>query len=154
MKKMEMLLNHLQDHKMIVFVAVVITFDLFVGVLRAIKERKPNSTIGIDGAIRKVGMIGCLCFLLALDFMMKINIVGWLPQQMLDIIGVIGLDVVGLSDMFGLMFIIFEMLSIVKNWALLGLPMFKGINAWILNFLETFTDELPTTNKNKLGDKE
>ena len=38
------------------------------------------------------------------------------------------------SDLFGLLFACFEMLSIIKNWTLLGLPMFKGVNEWCLNF--------------------
>lgn len=48
---------------------------------------------------------------------------------------------------FLVLFIIFELLSILKNWALLGLPMFKGVNEWITDFLKTFTEELPADDK-------
>ena len=51
--------------------------------------------------------------------------------------------------MFALLFIVFELLSILKNWALIGLPMFKGVNEKVTGFLETFTDEMPSTNKNE-----
>lgn len=61
MEKMEMLFNYLQAHRMLVLVAFVIIFDLFLGVMRSFKEKKTNSTIGIDGMIRKVSMIACQC---------------------------------------------------------------------------------------------
>lgn len=32
---------------------IIICLDVFFGILRAIKQRKLNSTIGIDGIIRK-----------------------------------------------------------------------------------------------------
>ena len=51
--------------------------------------------------------------------------------------------------MFALLFIVFELLSILKNWALIGLPMFKGVNEKVTRFLETFTDEMPSINKNE-----
>lgn len=53
------------------------------------------------------------------------------------------MDNIGISDVFSVLFVVFELLSILKNWALMGLPMFKGVNEWIEKFLETFTEELP-----------
>lgn len=146
---MDLLLNYIQGHTMLVLVATVIVFDLFLGVMRALKEKKINSAIGIDGMIRKVSMVACLLFLVFLDFVVKIDLIGWLPEQILQIFKTFGINVVGISDVFALMFICFELLSVLKNWTLIGLPMFKGIDDWIQNFLETFTDEMPTTNKNQ-----
>ncbi len=147
--EMKMLLNYLQLHRMLVAVIIVILFDLFLGIMRAFKEKKTNSTIGIDGMIRKVSMLACLLFLVALDFLIKLDLIGWLPSQMLDIFKTIGISSVGISDVFALLFIVFELLSILKNWALIGLPMLKGVNKKLTDFLETFTDELPSTNKNE-----
>ena len=42
---------------------IFIVFDIIFGILRAIKEKEINSTIGIDGMIRKVGMIISTIFL-------------------------------------------------------------------------------------------
>lgn len=145
---MEQLLNYLMLHKMIIFVIIAIIFDTFIGVLWALKDKRVNSTIGIDGMIRKVGMLGCIVFLVIVDYLLKLNLVGWLPADVLEVFSVIGLDYVGISDLFGLLFVAFEILSIIKNWAMLGLPMFRGITDWVTTFLETFTDELPTTDKN------
>lgn len=147
--EMKMLFNYLQLHRMLVAVIIVILFDLFLGIMRAFKEKKTNSTIGIDGMIRKVSMLACLLFLVALDFLIKLDLIGWLPSQMLDIFKTVGISSVGISDVFALLFIVFELLSILKNWALIGLPMFKGVNEKLTDFLETFTDELPSTNKNE-----
>lgn len=149
MKSMDMIYNHLQSHVMLVLVLIAIVFDLFLGVMRSFKERKPNSTIGIDGMIRKTSMIVCLLFLIVLDFLISFNLIGWLPETILSIFKMLNIEVIGISDVFALLFILFELLSILKNWALIGLPMFRGVNEWISNFLETFTDEMPTTNKNK-----
>lgn len=149
MKSMNMIYSHLQTHVLLVLVLIAIVFDLFLGVMRAFKERKPNSTIGIDGMIRKTSMIVCLLFLIVLDFLISFNLIGWLPEAFLSIFKMLNIEVIGISDVFALLFILFELLSILKNWALIGLPMFKGINDWITNFLETFTDEMPSTNKNK-----
>ena len=95
------------------------------------------------GMIRKASMLVCLVFLVCLDFLLGINLIGWLPDSILNIFKVINLNCIGISDVFSLLFVIFELLSILKNWSLMGLPMFKGVNDWINNFLDTFTEELP-----------
>ena len=92
---------------------------------------------------RKTSMLACVVFLVCLDFLLHINLIGWLPEQILQIFKIIHMDNIGISDVFSVLFVVFELLSILKNWALMGLPMFKGVNEWIEKFLETFTEELP-----------
>lgn len=145
---LEMMVAYLGQHKVITLVIFAIIFDLFIGVLLACKNKKTNSTIGIDGMIRKVGILGSIVFLVFVDFLLKINFIAFLPDRILDIFKAIGMSAIGISDLFGMLFAVFEAMSILKNWTLLGLPMFKGVNEWIQNFLETFTDEMPTTHKN------
>lgn len=145
---MEILLNYLQNHKMLSIVAMIILLDTILGSILSVKEKKTNSSIGIDGMTRKVSMIACLMFLVAFDFLIKLDLIGWLPSQILNIFKTFGISTVGISDLFALLFIAFELLSVLKNWMLLGLPMFKGVNEKVTGFLETFTDEMPTTNKN------
>ena len=41
---------------------IVIIMDIVFGVLRAIREKKINSTVGIDGMIRKTGMLLSVIF--------------------------------------------------------------------------------------------
>lgn len=145
---MEGFLLSLQSHKTIIIVAFVIVFDLVLGCLRAVKEHRINSTIGIDGAVRKATMIVCLIFLVAFDYFVGLNIIGWLPESIISIFSSIGAKTIVISDVVALMFIVFELLSVIKNWTLIGLPMFKGVNDKLTDFLVTFTDETSQTNKN------
>lgn len=92
---------------------------------------------------RKTSMLACVVFLVCLDFLLHINLISWLPEQILQIFKLIHMDNIGISDLFSVLFVVFELLSILKNWTLMGLPMFKGVNEWIRKFLETFTEELP-----------
>lgn len=140
---MDVLLNYLHQHTTIIIVAVAIIFDTLLGFFLSVKDKKTYSSIGIDGMIRKASMLACIVFLVCLDFILHINLMGWLPEQILQIFKIIHMDNIGISDVFSVLFVVFELLSILKNWALMGLPMFKGVNEWIEKFLETFTEELP-----------
>ena len=140
---MDILLNYLHQHTTIIIVAVAIIFDTLLGFFLSVKDKKTYSSIGIDGMIRKASMLACIVFLVCLDYILHINIIGWLPEQILQIFKIVHMDNIGISDVFSVLFVVFELLSILKNWALMGLPMFKGVNEWIEKFLETFTDELP-----------
>lgn len=140
---MDVLLNYLHQHTTIIIVAVAIIFDTLLGFFLSVKDKKTYSSIGIDGMIRKASMLACIVFLVCLDFILHINIIGWLPEQILQIFKIVHMNNIGISDVFSVLFVVFELLSILKNWALMGLPMFKGVNEWIEKFLETFTEELP-----------
>ena len=63
-------------------VALAIVFDTIMGVLRACKERKFNSCVGINGAIRKVGMILSILFLHLADVVVSINLIGFIPKEL------------------------------------------------------------------------
>lgn len=106
-------------NKIIQLVVLAIVCDTVFGVLRAIKEKKFNSCAGIDGAIRKVGMLISLVFMLAIDVLIKINLIGFIPEQARTYLG---LDTVGVAEFFALLYIAYEVVSIFKNMALCGLP--------------------------------
>ena len=110
-------------NKIIQLVVLAIVCDTVFGVLRAIKEKKFNSCAGIDGAIRKVGMLISLVFMLAIDVLIKINLIGFIPEQARTYLG---LDTVGVAEFFALLYIAYEVVSIFKNMALCGLPV-KGM---------------------------
>ena len=50
---------------------IFIVIDVFFGILRSIKEKTLASSIGIDGIIRKVGMIASIIFCIIIDKMIK-----------------------------------------------------------------------------------
>jgi len=130
-------------NKIIQLVVLAIVCDTVFGVLRAIKEKKFNSCAGIDGAIRKVGMLISLVFMLAIDVLIKINIIGFIPEQVRTYLG---LDTVGVAEFFALLYIAYEVVSIFKNMALCGLPV-KKVWEKVREFLAKYTDELPDTDE-------
>lgn len=123
-------------------VALAVIFDTFMGVFRAIKERKFNSCVGIDGAIRKVGMIVSIIFLSVADRILSINLIGFIPSSLWTDLGIQTPAVIGMAEFFSLLFIAYEVVSILKNMTLAGLPVKKLWNA-VKNFLEKYTEELP-----------
>lgn len=142
MKIMEFI-NTAAHNKIIVLVILAIVFDTIFGVLRAVKEKKFNSCAGIDGAIRKVAMVISLVFMLAIDMLIKINLIGFIPEAAR---GYLGIETVGVTEFFSLLYITYEITSIFKNMALCGLPV-KKVWASVRDFLSKYTDELPDTDE-------
>lgn len=58
----------------------------------------------------------------------------------------LGLDTVGVAEFFALLYIAYEVVSILKNMALCGLPV-KKIWEKIREFLSNYTEELPDTEE-------
>jgi len=136
---MENFLELVRLHSIILLVAFFIMGDMFFGTLRAIKQRCFNSCVGIDGAIRKISMIAALVFLVIVDSAVHINLVSYVPPEVLQAIGI---ETVGLTELFGLLFAAYEAVSILKNMAICGLPI-KKIETAVRAFLGKYTDELP-----------
>ena len=122
----------------LVLIAVVI--DTIFGVLRAIKERRFNSNFGINGAIRKCGMLVCLLALVTVDHIVAVNLIGFIPQEVRAVMAV---DRIGTMEFFAILFVAYEIISILKNMYLCGLPV-KKIWQTVKAFLQKYTDELPT----------
>lgn len=142
MKIMEFI-NVAAHNKVIELVVLAIVFDTIFGVLRAVKEKKFNSCAGIDGAIRKVGMLISLVFMLAVDMLVKVNLIGFIPEAVRNRLGFTS---VGVAEFFAFLYITYEVVSIFKNMALCGLPV-KKVWASVRAFLEKYTDELPDTDE-------
>ena len=130
---------------------VVIVLDTIFGVLRAIKERNINSCIGIDGIIRKVGMLIAIFFLALIDRIVNINLIGFIPE---DIREIAQFNNVGISDLFTIMFVIFEILSIFKNAILCKLPIPKKLQEFLERIMEEFTGEIKQENYNVINTSE
>lgn len=125
---------------------VVIVLDTILGILRAIREKGLNSCIGIDGMIRKVGMLIVMIFLIIIDHIIDLNLIGFIPENARD---VLQLKDVGISSLFNILFIIFETLSIFKNMILCKLPIPKKLQSYLENIMKEFTGEI----KEKEGEK-
>lgn len=123
-------------------VALAIVFDTLMGLLRAIKEKSFNSCFGINGAIRKVAMVLCTLFLGLADKIICLNLIGFIPKDLWILIGIQTPAVIGLMEFFAILFIIYEIVSILKNMTLAGLPV-KGLWVKVKTFLSRYTTELP-----------
>lgn len=138
----EFMLNAMEiihQHHIIVLVALMVCADTIFGFLRAIKQHKFNSSFGIDGAIRKITMLLSLVFLVLLDTAVHINLIGFMPE---DVLLAIGLTTVGTTEFFGILYISYEAVSILKNMTMCGLPV-KSAETKLRDFLSKYTDELP-----------
>ena len=118
---------------------IFIVLDVIFGVLRAIKEGKLNSTIGIDGIIRKVGMIITICVSILIDMIVSVDLIGFIPE---NVKVVLGLSKVGCSMIFNIIYIIFEILSIFKNMYKCKLPLPKKLKVFLEKMLKEFTSEI------------
>ena len=134
--------NNLMKNNMFKVLIIVIVMDIVFGVLRAIREKKINSTVGIDGMIRKTGMLLSVIFTAMIDVVINLNLIGFIPD---DIKGALKLDYVGFNEMFTLLYIIFEFLSISKNMVLCKLPIPSKWQKTLENFFKKFTGELDKT---------
>jgi toxin secretion/phage lysis holin len=118
---------------------IVIVLDTILGILRAIREKGLNSCIGIDGMIRKVGMLIVMIFLIVIDHIIDLNLLGFIPENARNILQ---LKDVGISSLFNILFIIFETLSIFKNMILCKLPIPKKLQSYLENIMKEFTGEI------------
>ena len=123
-------------------VALAIVFDTLMGLLRAVRERKFNSCFGINGAIRKGAMMLCIILLGIADRIIGLNLIGFIPKDLWPLIGIQSPAVIGLMEFFAILFIIYEIVSILKNMTMAGLPV-KGLWMKVKVFLSRYTTELP-----------
>ena len=124
----------------IIFYLIITTIllDIFLGSLRALKERKWNSTVGINGILRKTAMIGSSIFLIIIDSILKIDLLFFIPKE---ITNALNLNEVGIFELFAIMFILYEITSILKNMVKCGLPIPKKIKTTIEKLLNNLTSE-------------
>lgn len=121
--------------RLVIFAVIV---DTIFGIGRAIKERELNSSIGIDGAIRKIGMVISILFCVMTDMLVHVNLLRFLPKEIQDYMG----GPIGTVEFFGLLYLGYESVSTLKNMALCGLPVRRVWDA-VRKFLSKYTDELP-----------
>ena len=124
----------------IIFYLLVISIllDVFLGSIRAIKDRSWNSTVGINGILRKTAMIGSSVFLIVVDSILNIDLLFFIPDEVLNFLYI---NSVGIFELFGIMFILYESSSILKNMVLCGLPIPLKIKKAIEKFLSDMTSE-------------
>lgn len=136
-------INLLINNKNIQLLVIFICLDVIFGFLRSIKERKTNSTIGIDGIIRKTGMMITIIVTLVLDKMCNIDLIAFIPE---DFKNYLHLGNCGITLLFNSLYIIFEILSIMKNMRKCKIPLPKQLNNFLDKLLSEFTEEIKKEN--------
>ena len=126
------------NNKSIRYLSIFIVMDVIFGFLRSIKEHKTNSTIGIDGIIRKTGMLITIIITIALDKLTGIDLIVFIPEKIKTSIGI---GKCGISLLFNSLYIIFECLSIMKNMRRCGIPLPRKLNNFLDKLLKEFTSE-------------
>lgn len=132
-------ISYLLNNEAVKVLIVFVVLDTIFGILRAIREKSINSAIGIDGIIRKVGMLISILFLSLVDYITSINLIGFIPSQIREFVGI---ETIGISALFNLLFIIFEALSVLKNMILCKLPIPKKLQEKLEEIFNEFTGEI------------
>lgn len=141
MEFLEQLKVALLSSPFFIVLLIMVGADMIFGSLRAAKYRKWNSSIGIDGGIRKVAMLfACIC-LTMIDLILHLNVLSWLPEEAQNAVAMIGFEKMAIAELFTLLFIMYEATSVLKNFALCGLPLPKGLRQKLAKWLDTMTDE-------------
>lgn len=143
METVERIIFNLALNTFVRLVVVAVVMDTIFGIGRAIREHKFNSSVGIDGAIRKIAMIVSIVFLGAVDALVHINLIAFIPEETRNYLPT---ATIGLAEFFSLLYICYEVVSILKNMALCGLPV-KGLWKKVQEFLGKYTKELPDTEE-------
>ena len=131
-------------------VMALVVMDTIFGCLRAIKEKSFNSNIGINGTIRKVGMLLSLVCCAYLDTIISLNLIGFIPDAIRAYLPV---DHIGITEFFAVIYIVYEILSVLKNMTLSGLPVGK-IWKKLKEFLTENTGEIVDSDDEEVKEHE
>ena len=134
----------LTQSKIVQLVAILVIMDIIFGCLRAVKEKEFNSTIGINGLIRKAGILISLLFMGMIDNVITLDLIGFIPDAIKQYLPV---SHVGCLEFFGIIYIIYEVLSVLKNMTLSGLPLRRVWEA-VKKFLQANTSEIMVLDDN------
>ncbi len=135
----EKIIDILNSKYTLKIILLLIALDVILGSIRALKEHKWNSTVGINGLLRKGAMIVCAIAFIILDYMLKINLLFFVPDEIANFLH---LNNCGLNELFGIMFILCEATSILKNMVLCGLPIPAKLKEVLEKALNNMTTEL------------
>ena len=80
-----------------------------------------------------------MVFLLLADHIYKIDLLFMIPDE---IANTIHLNNIGLTEVFGIMYILWESISVLKNMYLCGLPIPKFMKEKLETLLKNMTTEL------------
>ena len=131
---------------------IAVCADMIFGTLRAAKYRCWNSAVGIDGAIRKAGMIASVLLFTIMDMLLRVDLLSWVPTDVRNVLDSMGVVKMGITELFCLLFILYEATSVLKNMLLCGIPVPAGIREKLAVWLDTMTDETQVDMEYETGE--
>ena len=133
-------LELISNNLVIKIISITIIFDTIFGCIRAIGAKTLNSSFGINGILRKAGILVACTMFFFIDEVLKINLLPFVNQDMFKYLGT---SSVGITEFFGALFICFECLSILHNIYMIGLPLPKNVVSYMENWLKEHSDIKP-----------
>ena len=131
---------------------IAVCADMIFGTLRAAKYRCWNSAVGIDGAIRKAGMVASVLLFTIMDMLLRVDLLSWLPAEVRNVMDAVGVVKMGITELFCLLFILYEATSVLKNMLLCGIPVPAGIREKLAVWLDSMTDETQVDMEYETGE--
>ena len=89
-------------------------------------------------------MIFSIFFLSLVDNIIEIDLLSFIPESIKQ---VMNLQKVGIGDLFGILFIVFEFLSVLKNMVQVKLPIPKKLQNIFEKLMKDLTDEIKEERK-------
>ncbi|MGL4338442.1 MAG: phage holin family protein [Turicibacter sp.] len=127
--------------KILMLMALLVMIDFMTGYTRAYMKRELNSSVGLDGLIRK----GMICFammgFIVFDYIASFNLISMLPEAVREWLQSSDVIQMGLSDIMGIGIILQEMTSILENLHQLGLPLPRFVTYRIQRIKESYLNE-------------
>lgn len=139
---------------MVILLMICIVADTVFGCLRAALYHCWNSSLGINGGIRKVGMAAAIVFLGLADLLFGINLAEHLPEAVCSVLAAVGVTTIGLTEFFAVVFVMYEASSILKNMLLCGIPAPAGLQDKLAKWVDDMTDESNVSIQNTLAAKD
>lgn len=146
------LLAALVNNVFVDLLIIAVCADMVFGTLRAAKYRCWNSAIGIDGAIRKAGMVACVLLFALVDMLLHVDLLSWVPADARTVLDTMGVVKMGITELFALLFILYEATSVLKNMLLCGIPVPAGIREKLAVWLDSMTDETQVDMEYETGE--
>ena len=81
-----------------------------------------------------------------IDKIVKINLIGFIPE---DVRNFLHFGEVGINQLFSVLFIVFEILSIFKNMILCKLPIPRKLQSYLEKVMKEFTSEIEEKENNE-----
>ena len=132
------LINVMRQVSINVFVACAMTMILIAGGID-LSIGAVMATTGMVAAY--MSLAGISFFLCVLAIFLFSVVLGWLPADTRNFLDACGVVKMGVTELFALLFILYEATSVLKNMLLCGLPVPAGLREKLGAWLSTMTEE-------------